>query len=352
MLFLGIDTTFHTTGLALIDNNNKVKFNKSISIDLYDQDADRFFSAHIKNLVDLLNLLPDNTWNKIKLISVINKKGTFQSLPIGVTAACILGYSKKKKIIGIDHEIAHLYSNWLERQEKEFKFPILGLSVSGAHTAIYYQESHKKINKLISIVWDSKKNSFNGIAALFDVFCHGMRIKIIKTGDGGNMLSDLAKRGKKIEIPELNEIRIKRNKNTLIILDTNKAIEKIYSKYRKNLLNENFQRNLSFSFLDYIFNLLGQEFLKIAKDYKVKEMHLVGGVSANSIFKDKIKNIAVKNKIVFKAPLKKEFCGDNAAMVAVRGKYKSIFTKQQKFISVLPSFWYYKHYCNNILSEK
>lgn len=351
MLILGIDTTFHTTGLAIVDQNNRVKFNKSISINLYDQDADRFFSAHIKNLINLFNLLPDNIWDKIQLISVVNKKGTFQSLPVGVTAACILGYSKKKKIIGIDHEIAHLYSNWLEREDEDFMSPIVNLSVSGAHTAIYYQESHKKINKIISILWGSDKNSFSGIAALFDVFCHKTKIKIFKTGEGGSIISNLAGKGKKIEIPEFNKVRLKKSKDILMILGINKALEEIRLKYKRDLLNKDFQNNLSFSFLDFIFHLLGQEFLRMAKGYKAKEMHLVGGVSANSMFRKIIELIASENNLYFKAPIKKEFCGDNAAMVAVRGKYKSFFTKGEKFIPALPSSWYYRYYCNNILKK-
>ena len=351
MLFLGIDTTFHTAGLALVDDKNKVKFNKIIDIDLYDQDADRFFNSHIKNLISLFNSFHDKIWNEIKLISVINKKGTFQSLPVGVITACILGYAKRKNIIGVDHEIAHLYSTWLDKNEKDFDFPIASLSVSGAHTAIYFQKNHKDIKKVISIKWDFKDNSFNGIAALFDVICHRTKIRIPNTGDGGKILYNLAKKGKKIEIPEFNKIKIKRTKSDLMILGLDKIIKEISLCYKKDLLKVNFQRNFSFSFFNFIFNLLGKEFLKIAKQNKVKEVHLVGGVSANSIFKEKIKNIADENKLIFKYPKKKEFCGDNAAMAAIRGKYKSVFSKKENFISVFPSSWYYHYYCNNVLKK-
>ncbi|MFH1551568.1 MAG: hypothetical protein ABIC36_01655 [bacterium] len=351
-MILGIDTTFHTTGLALVDSSNRVIFDRSIAINFSNQDADKFFSAHIKNLTKFISLISEKEWQKINLISVVNKEGAFHSLPMGVMAAYIIGTLKNKKVIGVDHEIAHLYSNWLEREEEDFNFPIVSLSVSGAHTVVYFQKDHQKINKLASVFWNDKLNSFGGIAALFDDFCHKVRIKIKKTGQGGVVLSNLAQKGERMVFNELSVIKSKHDKGVIIISGINRAIKDILLNYRKDLANKKFQQNLSLNFLDHIFRILACELIKLAKFSKVKEIHLVGGVSANSIFKEILKNISIENKFVFKSPLRKKFCGDNAAMVAVRGKYKNLSTQKQESISVFPSRWYYNYYFKNYLKDK
>lgn len=348
MYTLGIDTTFHTSGLALVDKDNKVKFNKSIEIDFSDQEANKFFNSHIKNLMTLFLMLNDKLWDKIDLISVINEEGAFHSIPVGVAMACVLSQVRNKNIVGVNHEIAHLYSSWLERSQEGFKFPIVTLSISGAHSAIYYQKSHKQIEKLTSVLWNVQEDSFQGIAALFDEFCRKLGFKIQTIGNGGIVLFNLAQKGKELDFPELNKIKAKYKKKIMTIFAVKEAIEEICLNYQKMLSEKEFQQNLSLNFLNHIFKILGQGILKFAKSYKAKEMHLVGGVSANSIFRKIVKDIAFRNGFDFKAPLKNEFCGDNAAMVAVRGKYKSVFLKKQNFISVQPSQWYYKYYCKNI----
>ena len=69
MYTLGIDTTFHSTGLSIVDKDNKVKFIKSIGIDFSNQNADKFFSSHINNLVALFADIKKSLWDKIDLIS-------------------------------------------------------------------------------------------------------------------------------------------------------------------------------------------------------------------------------------------------------------------------------------------
>ncbi len=350
---LGIDTTFHTTGLALMNRgNNSVEFIKSVAIDFSDQDADKFFSIHIKNLVALFDLISDQDWRKIDLISVVNKEGAFHSLPIGVTAACILGYAKGKKVIGVDHEIAHLYSNWLERKNSQFKFPIVSLSVSGAHSTIYCLRGHKDIKKIAEVLWETNKDDFSGVAALFEVFCHWLKIKIPTVGMGGVVLSEFADKGKNLDLPELNKIRVLYKKDQIIISGCEESVQKIQENYKKDLGRKTFQRDLVLSFLNKIFEILSEALLKFAVSTKSKELHLVGGVSSNPIFQEVVEQIAIKNRLSFKAPAKNEFCGDNAAMVAARGKYKDIFTKTHRHLSVYPSFWYYRYYFRNYLDRK
>ena len=348
MYILGIDTTFHTSGLALVDKDNKVKFNKSIEIDFSDQEANKFFNSHIKNLMTLFWMLDDKLWDKIDLISVINEEGAFHSIPVGVAMACVLSQVRNKNIVGVNHEIAHLYSNWLERSQEDFKFPLVALSISGAHSAIYYQKSHKQIEELTSVLWDVQKDSFQGIAVLFDMFCRQLGIKIQTMGQGGIVLSALAQKGKESTFPELNRIRLSYSRENLMISGIERVIKEIQLNYKRRLTRKEFQQDLALNFLNHIFEILSQGILKFAKSYKAKEIHLVGGVSANPIFRKIVKDSAFKNGFNFKAPIKNEFCGDNAAMVAVRGKYKNAFSKKQNFISVQPSQWYYKYYCKNI----
>jgi len=349
MYTLGIDTTFHFTGLSIVDKDNKVKFIKSIGIDFSNQNADKFFSSHINNLVALFADIKKSLWDKIDLISVINEEGAFHSVPIGVTAACISGQLKNKRVVGVNHEIAHLYSNWLLRENSQFKFPIVSLSISGAHSAIFLIKDHKSIRKVITILWGGDKNDFSGITALFEIFCHQVGIKIPSAGMGGAILSNLAEKGKDINLPELDKIQMFYEKENVIIFGCKDVGQKICIKYKKELKKKSFQQDLALKFLNKIFGVLGEILLKFAVSTNSKEMHLAGGASANPIFRNILEKLASSSNLVFKAPVKNDFCSDNAAMVAVRGKYKSIFSKGQNTIPIKPSQWYYKYYCENCL---
>jgi N6-L-threonylcarbamoyladenine synthase len=60
---------------------------------------------------------------------------------------------------------------------------------------------------------------------------------------------------------------------------------------------------------------------KAALQYKVKDVGIAGGVSANSALRQSLKTLAAKHQWHCFIP-DFEFCTDNAAMIAITGYYK------------------------------
>jgi len=71
----------------------------------------------------------------IDLYAVTRGPGLIGSLLVGLSFAKWLAYYHKKPLVGVDHLEAHLEACFLE--SPGIAFPVLGLLVSGGHTALY-----------------------------------------------------------------------------------------------------------------------------------------------------------------------------------------------------------------------
>jgi N6-L-threonylcarbamoyladenine synthase len=67
--------------------------------------------------------------------------------------------------------------------------------------------------------------------------------------------------------------------------------------------------------------VLSTKLIRAAKEFSAKEIHLVGGVSANLDLRQKIQTEAAKLGITFRHPNSFDLCTDNAAMIAAAGYY-------------------------------
>jgi N6-L-threonylcarbamoyladenine synthase len=350
MLTLGVDTTFQKTSIAVSDNQNRVLGFYSRDIDIKDHDANRFFSTHLNNLLVLLTKIKKDQWPKIELIAVTNEKGAFHSIPIGVSMAAALGFARGIKTIGIDHEISHLYANWIDRQDKDFHFPIASLSVSGGHSAIYLMRSHLSIEKIMNINFRYEQGLSTGIGALFDYLCHLLDIGISQYGAGGIVLSSLAAKGKMIEWPSLKDITIVEKDENVDISGFSEAVKNLNFRFDPKLKSRVSRNDLAYTILSFIFKLIGDILIKNAKTKKIKEIHLAGGVAASPLLNLITRQCALSAKLDFKSPLDKNYCGDNSAMVAVCGRYQAKYNKvKSNSIEIKPSDWYYHYYFKNHL---
>jgi len=81
-------------------------------------------------------------------IGVTTTPGLIPSLLTGITVARTLGNIYKIPIIDINHIEAHIFSNFLEREESEIEFPVVCLSVSGGHNDLYHMENMWSIDRI------------------------------------------------------------------------------------------------------------------------------------------------------------------------------------------------------------
>ena len=267
--------------------------------------------------------------NSIDLICVTVGPGLEPALWTGINFAKEIHKEIKKlgnkeiKLIGISHLEGHLYSFLLNQKTINPKskilnpkqvFPAIALIVSGGHTILIRMDSLVKYKKIGETRDDAVGEAFDKVARLLGL-----------PYPGGPEIEKLAKKGNPIAIdfprPMLNQ------KNYDFSFSGLKTAVLYYLRD-----NEDFKKeNISASFQQAAFDVLISKTLRAAKEFNAKSIMISGGVAVNKTlrkeFKLKIENF--KLKIDFLAP-PKNFCADNAAMIAVAGYINHLQKKKRR----------------------
>jgi len=335
MKVLGIDTILHDVCVAVLENDrilsNEIKHKAVTSFknSLLDLTA-----VHIKEIGEVVEKALKRTGTSlqdISLIAVNNSGSLLSNVLIGLVTANVLSKMNNIPIIDINHQEAHIFSNWIERDPLKFEFPILVFSASGGHTLTGLVPRNEFKLEVISEIKGIKMNnrselSFMGLGALFsEVICYlGLKnAKERKKGDG-QFISDLAKKGdsgrfhfypRKKENISKNILNISNLKEDVfkIIGEERKKRKKIYPKFIADVA-ASFEKSLAEIITDYL--------IFLAKKNKAKEIHLVGGISANQLARKTLKEKTDRLGIISRYPKKKSYCTDNAVMIASLGYYK------------------------------
>ena len=81
------------------------------------------------------------------------------------------------------------------------------------------------------------------------------------------------------------------------------------------------REEIAASFSQAVTTILSDNAVAAALEYKIKRIVLAGGVSANTMLRDKISNLATKHNLTMYVP-PIALCTDNAAMVASQSYYE------------------------------
>ena len=207
-----------------------------------------------------------------------------------------------KPLIGVHHIAGHIYAN---RLEKELKFPLICLVISGGHTEIIYMKENYSFEKLGGTLDDSVGESYDKVARVMDV-----------PYPGGPTIDKYAHEGKhtyNLPVPlddDSYNFSFSGIKSAVINLVHNE-------KQRGNEINK---YDLATSFQDVVVDVLTKKTMKAVKEYNVKQLLVAGGVSANSGVRDKLKELCEKENVELVVP-KLQYCTDNAAMIGAAAYY-------------------------------
>lgn len=335
MKILGIDTIMHGVCVAVAEDN-KILSNekKSTPMFLVNQSLLNLTAVHVREIGGVLEeaLKKVNTSiDDISLIAVNNSGSLLSNVLIGLLTANTLSRIKNIPIIDVSHQEGHIFSNWIERNPADFNFPILVFSASGGHslTALILKDNFKYdiLFEIKGIKKDSKFGpEFVGIGLLFSkvVAELGLRNSKERLNGDGNYIAQLAAKGnaKKFNFfsdQEKNNLNLDFNFTRLI-----KKIKQVIRKKRKRgkALPCEFIFDIAASFEDSLAEIIVDKLYLLAKEHKAKEIHLVGGVSANETIRSKLAKKTQMMEIMCRYPEKKAYCTDNAAMIANVGYHK------------------------------
>lgn len=311
MKVLGIETSCDETSVALLENE-KVIANLISSQDFhvnYGGVVPELSSrAHLQIALPLLKqaLNAANTSiEDVDLICSTAGPGLIGALLVGLTFAKGLSFSAKKEFLAVNHIEGHIFSGFL--MEKQPVFPYLCLAVSGGHTLLLIVKSDTEIVKLGTTIDDAAGEAFDKVAKMLG-FGYPGGPKISQAADAVTA-SDIT-----FPIAHCkNEFDFSFSGLKTAVL---RFIQKEYgsaSGIPPEKANE-----IAYAFQKSLVSALTKNVVKALNQFRVKSIALAGGVAANKLLRSELEAISAKIKVPLVIPAF-EYCGDNAAMIALRG---------------------------------
>ena len=224
--------------------------------------------------------------------------GLIGALHVGLQAAKTLAMLYKKPLIPVHHLAGHIYANEFV---DEFQFPLLAVVVSGGNTEFVIMKGHLDFEVVASTRDDAIGECYDKVARVLGL-----------PYPGGIPIDKLAKEGK-------------HTYNLPTPLKGEKTLDLSFSGLKTNVINlvHNLEQkgeqvnvpDMCKSFQDVAVGLVIDRTIKVVKKYKVKEVILAGGVSANSYLRSEIVEKLAPYKVKINIP--PLWCTtDNAAMIA------------------------------------
>jgi N6-L-threonylcarbamoyladenine synthase len=325
-IILGIETSCDETAASIVIDGHKVKSNivasqikkHAVYGGVVPELAAREHLKAIKPVTE--SAIKEAGINKedINAIAVTEGPGLMPALLVGLNFARGFSASLNIPVIGINHFIAHIYGAFLQDNftllNQKDKYPILALVVSGGHTALVLINDDKSSRIVGTTIDDAAGEALDKGAKLLDLGYPGGPIidKISKTGkiDKYNFPRSLmGGSGKPVSKANKFNFSFSGLKTSLLYhVERNSGAENV----RTNLLEDTVA-----SYQYAVIDVLCLKAIKAAKHFGVKSVVLCGGVAQNSLLRDELANRLPKNIQYILTP--REFCGDNAAMIAGLG---------------------------------
>jgi N6-L-threonylcarbamoyladenine synthase len=244
--------------------------------------------------------------NDINAIAATRGPGLAGSLVVGLNAAKGLALGAGLPLVGVNHLEGHIYSAWVYNNEEspasEPQFPLLALLVSGGHTELNLMDSHLSYRRLGATLDDAAGEAFDKVARLLGLPYPGGP-SVQKAAEGGDPT-----------IFKLPRAWLERTWN-FSFSGLKTAVLKESKKLEGRPLPV---ADLAASFQAAVVDVLYKKTMNAAREYKVKQIVVGGGVSANKSLRDAF--MAQTEFPVNIPPL--SLCTDNAAMIAAAGYYR------------------------------
>ncbi|MFH1478422.1 MAG: tRNA (adenosine(37)-N6)-threonylcarbamoyltransferase complex transferase subunit TsaD [Candidatus Omnitrophota bacterium] len=310
MLILGIETSCDETAASIVKDGRQVlssvvssslRYHKKFG-GVIPEIATRHHVENIDKVVDRSLKDAHIDIKDVDLVAVTQGPGLVGALLCGISFAKALSYSRGIPLLGVDHLAGHIYSAMME---EDAGFPFIGLTISGGHTRLSLFRDHDEHEIIGDTLDDAVGEAYDKVAKIL-----GLEYP------GGPIIDRLAKKGN----PKAIKFTCRAVKDTFnfsfsgiktavlyYVRDTGSGIRVPGKKVRIE--------DIAASFQESVLQVIVKNSIKALEEYKIKKFVIGGGVSANSRFRELIKQEFFRKG--FKAyfpPLK--LCSDNGAMIA------------------------------------
>lgn len=271
--------------------------------------------AHQQNIIPVVDTALKEagiTINDVDAIAFTRGPGLLGSLLVGVSFTKGLSVASGIPMVEVNHLQGHILSHFIDLPEREMphpSFPFLCLLVSGGHSQIVLVKSPLDMKIIGSTIDDAAGEAFDKCAKVMGL-----------PYPGGPVIDRLAKEGDPLKFkfakPRVDGFDYSFSglkTSFLYFLRDHVAGDPDFIEKNK----EDLCASLQHTIIDILMNKL----VKAAKEYKISDIAIAGGVSANSGLRNAI--VAEGGKRHWRTFLPEfKFTTDNAAMIAMAGYYK------------------------------
>ena len=271
--------------------------------------------AHQQNIVPVVNeaLKRANiTKEELSAVAFTRGPGLMGSLLVGVSFAKGFARSLNIPMVDVNHLNGHVLAHFIKEKDEATEhpnFPFLCLLVSGGNSQIILVKAYNDMTVLGQTIDDAAGEAIDKCS------------KVMGLGyPGGPIIDRLARQGNPKAFA-FNKPQIPGYDYSFSGLKTSFLYSlRDYLKEDPDFI-EHHKNDLAASLEATVVDILMSKLRKVAKDYKIKEVAIAGGVSANNGLRNAFREHAEKYGWKIYIP-KFSYTTDNAAMIAITGYYK------------------------------
>ena len=325
---LAIESSCDETSAAVVDNGkvlNNIIATQSVHGNYGGVVPELASRAHQLNIVPVVDEAIKNAGiqkSSLSAIAFTRGPGLMGALLVGTSFAKSMALALDIPLIEVNHMQAHILAHFID--DPKPSFPFLCLTVSGGHTQIVLVKDYLDMEIVGETRDDAVGEAFDKSAKLLGL-----------SYPGGPLIDQYAQLGNpnrfplpQTEMPGL-EYSFSGIKTGILYFLRDEL------KKNENFIDENLN-DICASIQYTLVEMLLQKLRKAAREFKIKDVALAGGVSANSGLRNALSEMAKKEKWNVFVPAF-EYCTDNAGMIGMAAHYKYLageFTTQE--VSALP----------------
>ena len=326
IIILGIESSCDDTSAAVLKNSTILSnlIARQEIHELYGGVVPELASrAHQQNIIPVVDAALKKagvTKDEIDAIAFTKGPGLMGSLVVGTSFAKAFSMAMNIPLLEVNHMMGHVLAHFIDDEGKDKPtFPFLCLTVSGGHTQIVLVEDHLSMKVIGTTIDDAAGEAFDKAAKMLGF-----------PYPGGPLIDKFAKEGDPTKFTFA-----KPNIQGLDFSFSGLKTSILYFLQKETKLNSDFieenKADLCASIQASVVDILLKKITKAAKEHNIHQIAIAGGVSANSGLRNALQEAGKKYQWNVFVP-KFEYCTDNAAMIAITGKFlfeKGIFGNQK-----------------------
>jgi N6-L-threonylcarbamoyladenine synthase len=323
-IILGIESSCDDTSAAVIKNDT-ILSNVTAGQEVHRQYggvvpelASRAHQQHLIPVVHEALKRANVTLKDVNAIAFTRGPGLLGSLVVGTSFAKATALALGIPLVDVNHMHGHVLAHFINEGQEMPAFPFICLTVSGGHTQLVLVRDHLDMEVIGTTIDDAAGEAFDKVAKLLGF-----------PYPGGPLVDRYAKEGNpdafRFSKPQIDGYDYSFSGLKTSVLYFLQKMERENPAF----IEEN-RADICASVQQTILDILFKKLVKAAKDHNITDIAIAGGVSANSGLRSRLQEEGTQRGWRVFIP-KFEYCTDNAAMIAITGKFlyeKGLFADQ------------------------